>query len=437
MEQLHKLSVREIVAGMRDKRWDAARVMRAALHRIEMLEPQIRAWEYLDNEGAMARAEAVDAQAARGQAAGLLQGVPIAVKDIIDVAGMPTRYGSRIYAAAAPAWQSAECVEALAHAGAIVVGKSVTTEFAYYTPGKTRNPWNPAHTPGGSSMGSAASVACGMVAAALGTQTNGSVIRPAAFCGAVGFKPSLGGVSNHGTLDPWPTLDHTGVFARHVADAALLASVISRPGVVSAAVTLPAHAPRLARVRSPVWHLADPSQQQMLAANAAALTHAGATVDELDLPAEFDDAHRVQRLIMAYEGARHFGDLQQRHRNEMSARFNELLDEGAALSSADYRGALAATHELRRDFPRVVSGYDALITPPAPGEAPATLEETGSPAFCTIWTLLGVPAITIPVGLGARGLPIGLQIVGRAGEDDRTLAVASWCEAHLPFRGLL
>jgi Asp-tRNA(Asn)/Glu-tRNA(Gln) amidotransferase A subunit family amidase len=432
MEQLHKLGLHELVRGVHERRWTAVDVTRACLERIEALEPAVQAWEHLQAEHALARAQRVDVDASRAP----LQGVPIAIKDIIDVAGMPSRCGSPIYQSAPPASRSAECVLALERAGAIVLGKSVTTEFAYYTPGKTRNPWNPRHTPGGSSMGSAASVACGMAVGALGTQTNGSVIRPAAFCGIVGFKPSLGAVSNHGTLDPWPTLDHTGVFARDVAGAALLASTIGFEDRLSGAIAHPAQAPRLAVVRSPVWDLAHRAQQEMLTANAATFARAGAHVYELELPSAFAGAHRMHRVVLAYEGARHFGALQRQHRGEMSVRFNELLDEGAAIAEPDYRAALSATRALRVEFMRVVEYCDAVITPPATGEAPATLEETGSPAFCTLWTLLGVPAITIPVGIGPSGLPLGLQIVGREGDDARALSIAAWCEAHVAFAGL-
>lgn len=408
--------------------------MSATAKRIEARDPQVRAWEHLDLERALREAEAADRNATGEPAP--LRGAPVAVKDIIDVAGMPTRYGSSIYADAAPALESAHCVQALERSGAIVLGKSVTTEFAYYTPGKTRNPWNPAHTPGGSSMGSAASVASGMAAGALGTQTNGSVIRPAAFCGVVGYKPSFGTISNHGTLDPWPTLDHTGVFARHVGDAALLASVITKPGTVNPGLLLSSHAPKLALVRSPVWKLAEPAQKAILAANAETLRRAGARVDEAELPPPFDEAHRVQRAIMAYEGARHFRDLQARFRERMSPRFNELLDEGAAIGEAAYEDALRAAKTLRETYADFIRGYDAIITPPAAGEAPATLGETGNPAFCTIWTLLGAPAITIPVGVGPAGLPLGLQIVGGYLEDDGLFGTAAWCEAHLLNGGL-
>jgi Asp-tRNA(Asn)/Glu-tRNA(Gln) amidotransferase A subunit family amidase len=438
MEQLHKLSLREIVAGIRHKRWNASAVMRSHAERIAAREPEVQAWEHLDLERAMRHAERADVATSTVPAAEAraLEGVPVAIKDIIDVAGMPTRYGAPIYASAAPAFESAECVEALQRAGAIALGKTVTTEFAYYTPGKTRNPWNAKHTPGGSSMGSAASVACGMAACALGTQTNGSVIRPAAFCGIVGYKPSYGTVSNHGTLDPWPTLDHTGVFGRHVGDAALLASVITRRGTANPGVLLPAHTLKIGLVRSPVWHLAEASQKHMLESNATALRHAGAKIEDLELPPPFEDAHRVHRAIMAYEGARYFRDLQARFHHLMSARFNELLDEGAAISEDAYTEALRAAEVLRQKYAALIARYDAIITPPATGEAPATLEETGNPAFCTLWTLLGVPAVTVPVGFGPAGLPLGLQIVGAYLEDDAVLGAAAWCESHIPFHGL-
>jgi Asp-tRNA(Asn)/Glu-tRNA(Gln) amidotransferase A subunit family amidase len=398
--------------------------VRAHAERIAALEPRVQAWATLDLDRAVQRAEALDA-------AGALAGVPVAIKDIIDVAGLPTKCGSPIYESASPAPRSAVCVTALENAGAVVLGKSVTTEFAYYTPRKTRNPWNSAHTPGGSSMGSAASVACGMAAGALGTQTNGSVIRPAAFCGVVGFKPSFGSVSNDGTLDPWPTLDHTGVFARSVADAALLAAVIAKPGVIEAQIKPLPRAPRLALVRSPVWPSAGAPQREMLAANADTLERAGAQVSDLELPRSFDSAHAVHRLILAFDAARYFRDLQARHRADISGQLNALIDEGAGIAESAYRDALDRAVSLQAEFARTYAHVDAILTPPAAGEAPATLSETGSPAFCTIWTLLGVPAITIPVHLGPSRMPLGLQIVGRHGEDARVLDIAAWCETRL------
>lgn len=429
MNDPSQIGLRAIAAGVRSRRWRARDIIAAHAQRIEALEPDVQAWETLDLPRALAQAEALDAAGC----AGPLAGVPLAIKDIIDVAGLPTRYGSQLHAAAEPATASAECVAALQRAGAIVLGKSVTTEFAYYTPGKTRNPWNPAHTPGGSSMGSAAAVACGMAAGALGTQTNGSIIRPAAFCGVVGYKPSYGAVSSHGTLDPWPSLDHTGVFARSVADAAALAAVIARPGLLSGAALPPSRPPRLAVVRSPVWHLAQPVQQALLAANAESLARAGAEVVACELPPMFDQAHALMRLLMAFEGARHFGPLQARDRSRLGDQLNALVDEGAAVPETHYREALATALSLRAEFAAIYRGFDALLTPPATAEAPATLRETGNPAFCSIWSLLGVPALTIPVGLGPAGLPLGLQLVGRRDDDERLLGVAAWCEAQLPF----
>jgi Asp-tRNA(Asn)/Glu-tRNA(Gln) amidotransferase A subunit family amidase len=427
MPDLCKLTLCDLATGVREKRFSAADVVKAHTARIDALEPRVKAWVTLDLDRALERAASLDAAGPTGP----LAGVPIAVKDIIDVAGLPTRCGSPIYDAAPAAQRSAACVSALEAAGAIVLGKSVTTEFAYYTPRKTRNPWNLAHTPGGSSMGSAAAVACGMAAAALGTQTNGSVIRPAAFCGVVGFKPSFGAVSNDGILDPWPTLDHTGVFARDVADAATLASIIVEPGLLGGGPVEPERPPRLALVRSPVWVQASEAQRELLAHNADALERAGAQVEALELPAPFERAHALMRTIMAYEAARHFAALQRQHREALSAQFNALLDEGAAVAENAYHDAVASAAALKAEFAAAYAQFDAVITPPTPGEAPATLSQTGSPAFCTIWTLLGAPAITIPVGLGPAGMPLGLQIVGRHRDDERVLGVAAWCEARL------
>lgn len=434
MEKLYRLELREAVRRMREGSLTAVGLMRACLARCVALEPGVLAWQHIDHERAMTLAEAADAARASGKPSGSLHGVPLAIKDIIDVAGMPTTMGSPIYAGNI-AGETARCVQKLEQAGAIIVGKTVATEFAYYTPGKTRNPWNAAHTPGGSSSGSAAAVASGMVPGALGTQTNGSVIRPAAFCGVVGFKPSYGVVSNHGTLDPWPTLDHTGVLVRTVADAAWLANVIAEPANPVAAEIKPfAAAPRLAAVRTPVWHLAEPAQQQMLANNIVALRAAGARVEEIELPASFAEAHPVLRTIMAYESAQFFRELQQRSRGRIGPALNALLDEGAAISEAGYRTALDVRTGLQREFAQFMSGIDAVVSPPAPGEAPATLTQTGNPAFCSIWSLLGVPAVSIPVGLGPHGLPLGLQVIGAFRADDATLSAAAWCEARLPFR---
>jgi Asp-tRNA(Asn)/Glu-tRNA(Gln) amidotransferase A subunit family amidase len=359
-----------------------------------------------------------------------------AIKDIIDVAGMPTTMGSPVYAGRV-ADASATVVQALEAAGAVILGKTVTTEFAYYTPNKTKNPWNTAHTPGGSSMGSAAAVAAGMACGALGTQTNGSVIRPAAFCGVVGFKPGLGSIPVERVLVFAPTFDTVGVFARCVADAACLVSVVAAPGRAfpdSPAVLR--RPPRLAAVRTPVWDAADEAQRRAFAEGLAALRRRGAIVEETELPALFEHGHDAHRSIMAYEGALNLASVQRDHRNLLSERLNALLDDGAAIPQTRYQEALEMRARLQEAYSGFLDGFDAAITPPAAGEAPATLAETGSPAFCTLWTLLGVPAISIPVGPGPCGMPLGLQVVGAAGSDGDLLAVAQWCELGFPHQDL-
>jgi Asp-tRNA(Asn)/Glu-tRNA(Gln) amidotransferase A subunit family amidase len=430
------LSLREAAQRIRAGELTAAELTRACLTRCSRLEPRVEAWEHLAAGPAMERAEELDAARSAGKALGPLHGIPLGIKDIIDVAGMPTTMGSPIHAGSI-ARETAPMVRTLEAAGAVILGKTVTTEFAYYTPNKTKNPWNPAHTPGGSSMGSAAAVAAGMACGALGTQTNGSVIRPAAYCGVVGLKPSLDSVPLEGVLAFATTFDTVGVFTRSVADAAWLAAALTAPGRRFAAepAALP-RPPRLAVVHSPVWDAAEAPQKDILAANVEALRCAGATVGVAELPSDFGLAHGAHRCIMAHEGARNLGPLQRRHRSQISARLNALLDEGAAIGEARYREAVETRERLRREFEDFMRDFDAVITPPAPGEAPATLAETGSPAFCTLWTLLGVPAITIPAGLGPRGMPLGLQIVAARDRDDGLLTVAAWCERVFPHPGL-
>jgi amidase len=318
--------------------------------------------------------------------------------------------------------------------GAFTFGKTVTAELAYFTPGPTRNPWNPAHTPGGSSMGSAAAVAAGMLPLAFGTQTNGSVIRPAAFCGCVGFKPSAGTLATAGIQPFSPTLDQPGLFTRSVEDVALAFAALregpEEPHTEAWPLDRP---PRLAAVRSPVWTQADPAARQSFIETCARLRAAGADVTEAELPAVFGSAHGVLRTIMAFEAARTLGALQSQQRAKLSAVLNRFLDEGQAIGTEAVAEALAQRHTLRAGFGSFLAGFDAIVTPPTRGEAAATLEHTGDPVFCTIWTLLGVPTLTLPVGFGPLGLPLGLQIVGTLQDDARLLHVARWIEQALAF----
>ena len=360
----------------------------------------------------------------------MLHGVPVGIKDIIATQGIPTTMGSPIFENHLPS-ASATVVARLEQAGAFVMGKTVTTEFAYYTPGKTRNPWNPAHTPGGSSSGSAAAVAMGFVPAAVGTQTNGSVIRPAAFCGVVGYKPTAGLIPVAGVHPFSPSLDQPGVFARSVADAALLAAALAERGVTAGDAPPMAHPPRLTVVRSPVWNKADRYAQEHFLEVTGRLRTAGAEVEERELPPAFDEAHAVQRAIMCAEGARVFAELQSRDRGRISQRLNALIDEGLDIGDADLARALERQRRFAQELDTFLGACDAIVTPPTPGEAPADLTQTGDPAFCTIWSLCGVPAVSIPTGCGPSGLPLGLQVVGARFGDDRALSVARWCDERV------
>ena len=433
MTDVFRVGLREAARSIAEGRFSSADYTRSCLQRIWLMEDQVQAWQWLDHERAMGLAELADRSKNERQAVGLLRGLPLGIKDIFDTRGIPTELGSPLFKGNVPQ-ASAQVVEKLEQAGGFVMGKTVTAEFAFLAPGKTRNPWNPAHTPGGSSSGSAAAVAAGFVPAALGTQTNGSIIRPAAFCGVVGYKPSQGTVSNHGTLDYSPTLDQTGVFTRSVADAAWVTSCIAeKQNPVSHEINVLDKKLKLAAVRSPVWTRAEGAQRRIFSDNARKLSESGAEVVETELPAAFNQAHPCLRRIMAHEAAKFFRELQMRDREKISAVLNAFLDEGSDISDSAYQDTLRLRGQLQEDLSAFLKEFDAIITPPANGEAPATLDNTGDPAFCTIWTLCGVPAITIPTGLGPQGLPLGLQIVGGYQADDKLLAVACWCEERLPF----
>jgi Asp-tRNA(Asn)/Glu-tRNA(Gln) amidotransferase A subunit family amidase len=360
------------------------------------------------------------------------------VKDLFYTAGIPTEMGCRAYAGYVPD-VTADVVVRLESAGGIMFGKTVTTEAAFMVPSKTRNPWNIAHTPGGSSSGSAAAVAAGFVAGALGTQTNGSVIRPAAFCGVVGYKPSFGQMSARGAMPFSPTLDQPGVFARSVGDAAFLAANLTAQRTVITPEVKPLRsAPKLAAVRSPVWYLAQAEQRMQFEMDIGRLRDAGASVDVLELSGAFDGAHKVHRTIMLYEAARLSRKAREIWRGGFSEYLNQALDEGEAIREADYREALKQRTQLQQSAAEFLDrGYSAIMTPPAAGEAPATLSNTGDPRFCTIWTLVGLPAITIPTGTGPHGMPLGLQLIGAAEEENYLLATAAWCERYSPFNELV
>lgn len=430
---LHTLSLVETFKGIASRRFTSEQVTRALLTRIASLDEAILAWAWLDPEAAVKAAGLSDRHLQSGGASGPLQGLPLGIKDIFATAGILTEMGSPAFAGHIPA-RSARVVERLEAQGAFVMGKTVTTECAFLHPGKTRNPWNPAHTPGGSSSGSAAAVAAGFVPAALGTQTNGSVIMPAAYCGVVGFKPTQGLIPIEGALTFSHTLDQPGLFTRCVEDAAWLAAALSG-GEAKSSPTIPERSapPRLAAVKSPVWDQAGDDAKQSFRENIQMLRREGADIEEVELPEAFGHAHRAIRTLMSVESAFNLEDLFANKAHQLSATLRDFMAEGQEVKAPLYLQALKLRSALQEELERFLAEYDGIVSPPTTGEAPATLGQTGSPVFCSIWSLCGVPAITIPVGFGPRGLPLGLQIVGRRGEDVQLLSVARWCEMHFPF----
>ncbi|MGP9812834.1 amidase [Rhodopseudomonas sp. NSM] len=369
---------------------------------------------------------------------GALAGIPVGIKDIIATAGIPTTNGSRVYADHVPD-QDAPIVGRIKRLGGIVFGKTVSTEFAWRCPGPTVNPHNRNHTPGGSSSGSAAAVAAGIVPLALGTQTVGSVIRPAAYCGVVGFKPSFGAIVRDGVHPLAQSLDHVGVLTRSVEDAAfafsLLADASDASGsapIADVADDVPAASSlRLGVVRPPNWDRVSSEQNQAFEQALDKLRRAGATVVPLELPATYWQGFEAAEIILAAEAAAIFDPLIARFPDRTSPQLKELVATGNAIAATRYIGARQLQAALQAEFPQHLSGLDGILTAPAPGEAPEGLAYTGDASFCAVWTMLGVPALTMPIAVSAHGLPLGIQLVGGHGEDTRLLRAARAVEAQL------
>ncbi|HYZ39912.1 MAG TPA: amidase, partial [Stellaceae bacterium] len=413
MPDFRSLSAREAARQIAERRITAEALAGAYLDRIEAREAVVGAWQYLDRDQVLTMARRRDAEPPRGP----LHGIPIAVKDLIDTADMPTSYGSAIYRIHRPA-ADASCVALARAAGAVVLGKTVTTEFATFTPGKTTNPRNPAHTPGGSSSGSAAAVADGMVPLAFGTQTAGSVIRPGAFCGCIAYKPSFGLINRAGVKPLADSLDTIGVFARSVEDAAFFAGVLSeRPALRHLAI--PQQALRFGLYRTPVWDQAEPATAAALDAARAALERAGAMVTELPIASEHHGLSEAQDTIMWFEIVRGLAYERLEHSAELSPRLAQLIDTGMAIGADAYDQALARAATARAGLSGFFGDCDAILVPAARGEAPAGLGNTGDPIFNRMWTLLGVPCVALPARWAENGLPTGVQLVGRVGDDAR------------------
>ncbi|MEA2626995.1 MAG: hypothetical protein QOD06_3040 [Candidatus Binatota bacterium] len=356
--------------------------------------------------------------------------MPIGVKDVFDTAGIPTENGSALFRGRVPE-RSSDVVRALESAGAIVVGKTITAELAFLTPGPTRNPYDLRRTPGGSSMGSAAAVAAAVIPGAIGTQTNGSTIRPGAFSGVVGFKPTGGRLSTAGALEFSKTLDQVGLFASDVASVARLAAAVAGDAADEWWSASAERVPRFAAVRTSDWHAADAAMRARFQADVDALASEGGPIEWPALPDGLDDAPALIQAVMAYESARTLGPMAAARPMDVSEKARLFFERGLTIPADEYDPTLRERLRLIAAFNEWAAPYDAILSIPTTGEAP-TIETTGDPRFCSRWTFVGAPALVIPTGLGPSGLPLGLQLVGARGSDRRLLGAAAWAAALLP-----
>ena len=405
----------------------------ACLERIADREETVKAWAHIDPDQALAQAQTRDVEAQDGRRRSPMHGLPVAIKDIIDTCDMPTAYGSPIYAGHQPSLDAA-CVSLLRDAGAVILGKTHTTEFAALHPAVTRNPHNPAHTPGGSSAGSAASVGDMMAPAALGTQTFGSVIRPAAYCGTVGFKPTFGTINPAGVKPEGESLDTVGTFTRSAADLPLLLGALTRHAPADWRAGAPDFfrtPPKIAICRGPGWADAAPETDAVIDRAAAAWQDAGGAVTEIEVPAALEEALPAHLSVATYEMVRAFFHEWSTHREQISETLAPMLEAGEKVTLAEFKEANQIRETARATLAGILDGVDAVLTAAQPGEAPEGLGWTGNPVFNRVWTFLGVPCITLPVSTGPKGLPVGVQLIGPHGEDAALIALASWAEEAL------
>ncbi len=430
---LTALSATKAAHAIREGAISSAELVAACLDRIAERDPEIGAWAHLDPDLARAAAREADAALARGDDVGPLHGVPVGIKDIFDTSDLPTENGSPVFAGRRPE-RDAACVASLRNAGAIIIGKTVTTELALLTPARTRNPRNLGHTPGGSSAGSAAAVADHMVPAALGSQTAGSIIRPASFCGVYGFKPTLGLVPRSGVLMQSHTLDTVGLYGRSVEDLALVTDCMtavdpddavsfrrSRPGLLGTSRARPPVPPRLAFVKPPPWSDCDAAMRNALSAFVERL---GDRAIEIDMPV-LADVIEWQRIVQLAENAHYYGPLLDEAPQHISPGLTQRLKEGRAVDAQAYLRAITGREPAYRSIAAGMRGFSAIITPAALGPAPEGLGATGSPIMNGLWTYLGMPTVSLPL-LEVRGLPVGVQLVGLRHDDARLLRTARW-----------
>ena len=429
-------SALQMVQMIQDGETTSVALVTAAFERIAQTDDALKAWVWLDRDRALEQARAMDQLRQSGRALGALHGVPIGLKDIIDTADMPTECGSVALAGCQPECD-AVLVSRLKAAGAVILGKTATTPFAFMDPAATRNPHNLEYSPGGSSAGSAAAVAAGHIPVAIGTQTNGSVIRPASFCGVYGFKSSAGMIPRTGVLRTSETLDQVGVFARYFEDVALVGDVISefdpvdpssfcrpRPSLLNGVLSHPPVAPNFVWFEMPYFDkLSDDSREGMM----AVLDALGGQVERLDAGGSFTGLVESQNIIHYYEIARNLAEIRENHNDTLSPQVAKLMAYGATISDEAYQEAIDCRSGAVSYFASFFNDFDAIITPAAPGEAPLfSVGSTGNPIFSTIWTLCGLPCLNMPVLMSENDMPIGVQLVGGREEDDRLLRMGSW-----------
>lgn len=437
----HQLTATQALEWLRQGTLSAMDLLRSCLDRIAERESVVQAWEYLNLNGALYQAHQCDLARAEGKLLGALHGIPIGIKDTFATVDMPTGWGTPIHQEQQFNYDAA-VVERLRAAGAVLVGKTVTTEYAIAYPSKTRNPHHPDHTPGASSSGSAAAVADKMVPLAIGTQMMGSILRPAAYCGVFGLKPSFGLISRFGLMPSCRELDHVGMFARSLEDIGLLLTALvgvdARDpdcyGLLAARSSDPlvfrSSPPKFALIRGPHWQQIEATAKQVLLESVTAATAAGAVVTEVTLPPEFDPYFELIEVAAAAGMAASHGRDYDHHADQMSPKLRQMIERGRTLSAIAYAEVRQAVADYHATLTKILAEHDAILTPVTIGPAPQRIE-TGSPIFCALWTLCGLPAISIPAGTATNGLPLGVQLVGRRLGDWELLRIANWLNDHL------
>ncbi len=437
---LHLKSVTQLRAGLMDGLISCEDLVRDCLEQISATDQIVQAWAHISPEEVLSQARERDEQRQQGRPLGVLHGIPVGIKDIIDTAEMPTAHGSVIHDGRLPD-HDATLVAKLKEAGAVIMGKTVTAEFAVMTPGKTTNPHNPDHTPGGSSSGSAAAVAAGQVPLAVGSQTNGSVIRPASYCGIFGLKPSQGMISRSGVLQTSQTLDQIGVFSRHLEDAALLVDALSgydaadaatyarpKPSLLSGCHEAVPVEPCFAYFNLP---FADRMSEEACAVFAQLRENLAGVIEVIDLPPSFANIVEHHRIIHRYELRQNLSWELAEHGQEISPSLRQVLEQGAGFSDDQYTDSLGAIAVAKEYFEEFFHDFDAIVTPSAAGAAPPGLAATGDPVFSTLWTFCGLPCLSLPLLQGAKDLPIGVQLVSALEDDARLCRTANWFLSYL------